>query len=120
MELGERVDAVAMSKRLGGRVLAELRIAMLAGPVLADATARWWIFLTRPAGGIGWSAKQLGDLDIHAVPRGSRVIVPSEISETPQWPWIERPRALHLLPPWAAVIATARRTSARPATGLAA
>jgi hypothetical protein len=120
MELGERVDAVAMSKPLGLRVLAELRIAMLAGPVLADATARWWMFLTQPAAGIGWPAKQLRGLDVHPVPRGSRVVVPSEISETLRWPWIERPCALHRLPPWPAVIATARRASDRPATGIAA
>jgi hypothetical protein len=120
MELGDRMDAVAMSKPLGRRVLTELRITMLAGPVLADATARWWMFLTQPAAGIGWSVKQLRGLDVHPVPRGSRVVVPSEISETPQWPWIERPRALHRLPPWAAVIATVRRTTAQPATGIAA
>lgn len=120
MKVGDSLDAVAMSEPLGQRVLAELRIAMLAGPVLADATARWWMFLTQPAGGIGWSVKQLRGLDIHPVPRGSRVVVPSDISEPPPRPWIERPRALHRLPPWAAVIATVRRTNAQPATGIAA
>jgi hypothetical protein len=120
MKVGDSLDAVAMSKPLGQRVLTELRIAMLAGPVLADATSRWWMFLTQPAAGIGWSVKQLRGLDVHPVPRGSRVVVPSDISEAPPWPWVERPRALHRLPPWAAVIATVRRTNAQPATGIAA
>ncbi|TCO54406.1 hypothetical protein [Actinocrispum wychmicini] len=120
MEVGEWVDAVAMPQPLGRRVLSELWIAMLAGPVLTDATARWWMFLTRPAAATEWSVRQIRGLDVHLVPRGSHVVVPSETGESPRLPWIERPRALHQLPPWTAVIGAARRASAEPVTGLAA
>jgi hypothetical protein len=118
MLAGDRVDAVVMPENLGARVLAKLRMALLAGPVLADTTRQWWMFLTQPKSGVPKEAGELRCVEVHLVPSGSRVVVPREIGETNGWPWIERPRPLHQLPPWPCVIATTRGTciqSAGPA-----
>lgn len=115
MPLGEVADAVVMPAPLGGKVLTELRIALLAGPVLADTTGQWWMFLTRPAGcGRPKDHTELRSLEVHVVPAGSHVVIPREIDENAGLPWIERPRALHQLPPWQCVIATVRRSGAGP------
>jgi hypothetical protein len=114
MAVGELADAVVMPRPLGWRVLTDLRIALLAGPVLADTTGQWWMFLTRPAAiSVPKEHTDLRCLEVYLVPGGSRVVVPSEIDEKNGWPWLERPRALSQLPPWPAVIATARRAGAR-------
>jgi hypothetical protein len=121
MLLGETLDAVVMPEPLARAVLTDLRIALLAGPVLADTTGQWWLFLTQPSANCqpipkDYAAKdtpQLRCLEVHLLPGGSRVVVPREIDETKGWPWIERPRPLHQLPPWRAVIATARRIGAQ-------
>ncbi|ONI91339.1 hypothetical protein ALI144C_01255 [Actinosynnema sp. ALI-1.44] len=116
MRLGDVADALVMPRRLGVPVLAELRIALLAGPVLADTTGQWWVFLTRPSGGA--AARHDGELrllDMHPVPGGTSVVVPREFDGKSGCPWIEPPRALTRLPPWPAVVATARRLVAIPA-----
>ncbi|MEV4320029.1 hypothetical protein [Actinocrispum sp. NPDC049592] len=121
MRLGERLDAVVMPEPLGRGVLTDLRITLLAGPVLADTAGQWWLFLTQPSANCRPAPKDYADdgasrlrcLEVHPLPAGSRVVVPREIDETKELPWIERPRALHRLPPWRAVIATARRIGAQ-------
>jgi hypothetical protein len=113
MRVGEVIDAVVMPCPLGRLVLADLRIALLAGPVLADATGQWWMFLTRPADPSSpRPCAELRCLEVHLVPAGSRVVVPREFGGKNGRPWIEQPRRLPQLPPWPAVIATARRVGA--------
>jgi hypothetical protein len=113
MRVGELLDAVVMPRPLGHIVLADLRIAMLAGPVLADATGQWWLFLTRPADRSAPKHRtELRCLEVYLVPAGSRVVVPREFDGKNGCPWIEQPRGLPRLPPWPAVIATARRLGA--------
>ncbi|RSM90487.1 hypothetical protein DMH04_03200 [Kibdelosporangium aridum] len=115
MRLGEVADAVVMPQRLGHAVLADLRIAMLAGPVLADGGGKWWMFLTQPACHAAPKREhQLRCIEVHPVPCGARVVVPCEFDAKNGCPWIERPRALPQLPPWSAVIATARRNASIP------
>ncbi|TCO53674.1 hypothetical protein EV192_110263 [Actinocrispum wychmicini] len=111
--LGQRLDAVVMPEALGSRVLTELRICLLAGPVLADTGGDWWMFLTGPKGTAPKDVADLRCVEVHLPAAGTLVVIPREIGETNGWPWIERPRPLHLLPPWPAVLATTRRTCAR-------
>ncbi|MCE7003546.1 hypothetical protein LWC34_12005 [Kibdelosporangium philippinense] len=95
MRLGEVADAVVMPHRLGREVLADLRIAMLAGPVLADSDGQWWMFLTRPAcHGAPKHEDVLRRIEVHPVPSGARVVVPCEFDAKNGCPWIERPRSL--------------------------
>lgn len=116
MRLGCVADAVVMPRGLGARVLTELRIALLAGPVLADTTGRWWMFLTRPAHAVTpWAHDELRRAGVHPAPGGSSVVVPSEFERKSRCPWIEPPRPLAQLPPWPAVIGTARRLVSVPA-----
>jgi hypothetical protein len=113
MRVGDALDAVVMPGPLGRHVLADLRIALLAGPVLADATGQWWMFLTRPADRSAPKHRtELRCLEVYLVPAGSRVVIPREFDAKNGCPWIEQPRRLPQLPPWPAVIATARRAGA--------
>lgn len=113
MRVGDAVDAVVMPCLLGRLVLADLRIALLAGPVLADTTGQWWMFLTQPAQRDAPKHRtELRCLEVHLVPTGSRVVVPREFDAKNGCPWIEQPRILPQLPPWPAVIATVRRAGA--------
>lgn len=118
MLTGQVADAVTMPAALGRLVLADLRIAMLAGPVVAEPTGRSWMFFTAPGRRADHTrtpdlAAELSRLDIDPIPADTYVVVPTNISGTDTWPWIERPKPLRDLPPLPAVIATARRNGNR-------
>jgi hypothetical protein len=116
MLTGGVADAVTMPGALGRLVLADLKIAMFGGPVVADPTGRSWMFFTAPYGGASLSAelgRELSGLGIALMPTGSYVVVPMRLDGVSVWPWIERPAAARELPPLAAVIATARRNGSR-------
>jgi hypothetical protein len=113
LTVGQDVGAVAMPREQGALVLADLRIALLAGTVLAVRAGRWWLFLTRPPDRT--TPKHLTELrclDVHLLPSGSRVVVPCEFEATTACPWIEQPRRPAQLPPWPAVLAVTRRVAA--------
>ncbi len=119
MMTGPVADAVTMPEALGRLVLADLRIAMFAGPVVADPSGRSWMFFTAPVRGSGFElteelAAELSELDIELIPTETYVVVPTHLDGTNTWPWIERPKPQRELPPLPAVIATARRNAARP------
>lgn len=115
---GPVTDAVTMPALLGRPVLADLRIAMLAGPVVASTDGRSWTFFAGPGSHFHPSedvAAELSRLDVELLPTDTYVGVPTHLgngTNTP-WPWIEPPKPLRDLPPMAAVIATARRNAAR-------
>lgn len=113
---GEHMDAIMMPAQLGRHVLAELQIAMLAGPVIAGP-AESWTFLSAPATAPRPSVPaQLRQANVQVTPRGAHVVIPSrrEAAE-----WIKRPQPQRTLPPWSVVIGVTRRvadlTSARAA-----
>lgn len=114
MPTGALFDALALPGALGEKVLAELRITMLVGPVIADVENRWWTFLTEPRtasrSNLPADVRQLG---VHAVPRGAHVTVPSREAVAGSARWIERPRPRHPLPPWSGVVGATRRIAAR-------
>ncbi|WP_370947375.1 hypothetical protein AB5J62_07410 [Amycolatopsis sp. cg5] len=100
---GDALDAITMPPEFGEQVLAGLRIAMLAGPVIAgDAN---WTFLTRPV--VTHSVPEdLARLRVHAIPHGEQLVLPA--SEH-QWVLAPSPRQQPTL--WTAVIGTARRAA---------
>lgn len=118
MVTGPAADVVTMPAQLGRLVLADLRIALLAGPVVADPRRRWWMFLTEPARDgqpalTGDIADELAHLEVSIVPTGTYVVVPTNLDGPNVWPWMEHPRPRQVLPPPAAVLATARRNGNR-------
>jgi hypothetical protein len=109
-----------MPAALGRLVLADLRIAMLAGPVVADPTGRWWMFFTDPvrdghAELAGELADELSKLEVAHIPTGTYVVIPTNLDGANTWPWVEHPKPGHPMPPWPAVVATARRNGTRAA-----
>jgi hypothetical protein len=113
LRIGEQVGAIVMPSELGALVLADLRIALQAGPVLADSARLWWLFVTRPADRSAPKyPTELRYLGVQLLPNGSRVVVPCEFDGKTGCPWVERPRRTAQLPPWAAVLAVTRRVAA--------
>ncbi|MCE7011768.1 hypothetical protein LWC34_54490 [Kibdelosporangium philippinense] len=109
--VGQVLDAVTMPTALGHSVLAELKITMLTGPVVADPSDTWWTFLTAPA----TASRPDIPADLHArkvylTPRGAQVIIPSRIDGDSSR-WIAPPRPRHPLPPWSVVIGATRRVA---------
>jgi len=116
---GDVLDAITMPAGLGDVVLIELRIGMLAGPVITDSHGDWWTFLampvTTPRPDIPAELRGLG---VQAVPPGDHVILPNLVAAAGSPHWIEHPRGRHCLPPRSMVIGTTRRVAARRATAL--
>jgi hypothetical protein len=110
--IGQVFDAVTMPAHLGVRVRAELGIAMLSGPVVADPEGRRWTFLTKPLDRLrpNITADLSHDM-VDVVPHGEHVVVPTD----PQgvagqlWRWVEPPSPGRALPPAYAVIGVTRR-----------
>jgi hypothetical protein len=103
---GRALGAMTMPARLGHHVLTELRIAILAGPVL-EAADRRWVFLTEPVPDLGPEfAGELRSAGVDALPPGAPVVLPRTIDGAG---WIERPQPGHPLPPAPAAIGLARR-----------
>jgi hypothetical protein len=103
---GRSLGALIMPARLGHHVLTELRIAMLAGPVLEGADRRW-MFLTEPVPDLGPEfAGELGSAGVDALPPGAPLVLPRTVDDAA---WIERPQPAHALPPAQAVLGVTRR-----------
>lgn len=114
---GDVLDAITMPVGLGEAVLTELRIEMLAGPVITGASGEWWTFLTMsvtsPRPDIPTDLRGLG---VAAVSPGDHVILPNRDAAAGSPRWIEPPRRRHCLQPRSVVVGTTRRVAARRAT----
>lgn len=106
MPVGRDVDAITMPARIGVVVLAQLRIALLAGPVATAPGGRWHTFLTLHAARPMLPAA-LRRARVQLVPRGGQVVIPSGF-ENDAWRWVEMPRPYCVLPSWSAVIVAAK------------
>lgn len=108
------VAAITMPPALGQRVLAGLRVRMLAGPVIASTATHRWTFLTGP--GDTHSANTLADLlrlDVTVCPIGEHIALPTPADEhigTRHW---ANPPSHRDLPPQSTVIATTRAMAYR-------
>jgi hypothetical protein len=111
------MDAITMPAALGRRVLAELQIAMLAGPVISGP-GEWWTFITEPATAPRPAVPaELCRAKVHIAPRGAHVVIPPRREALE---WIKRPQPQHALPPWSVVIGATRRVAAHMTVALAA
>jgi hypothetical protein len=114
--IGQTLDAVSMPAPLGVRVRAELAIAMLSGPVVADADGARWTFLTKPLDRLRPNtAADLSHELVNVVPHGGHVVIPTEpdVTAGPRWRWVEPPSPARSLPPAYAVIGVTRRLTDR-------
>lgn len=116
--VGTLLDAIIMRAGLGERVLGELAMAMLAGPVTAGPGCGEWTFLTQPAGSPRRDLPaELVHLRLHVAPLGVPVVIPTHPdgpgdSDSDAW-WVQPPRPHRPLPPWPAVLGATRRVAAR-------
>lgn len=117
--VGDILDAITMPAALGRSVLADLKVAMLAGPIVAGPSTDRWTFFTQPTQvsqtvvppdpRLAW---------VRLLPRGGRVVLPTDNNHPDEnlgeaWSWIRPPQYPRVLPASAAVVATARRVVAR-------
>lgn len=102
-----------MPIELGRRVLAGLRVRMLAGPVVQHPHARRWTFVTGPGHTLAESVNaDLLKLQTSVANPGDDVVLPSpEDEHLGLWRWICGPEALSDFPPQSAVIATTQAMS---------
>lgn len=113
--IGRTVEAVTMPAALGLRVRAELGIAMLSGPVVADPDGVRWTFLTKPIDRLRPNiTADLSHLRVDVATHGSHVVIPTgpDISVGKVWRWVERPAPSRTPPPAYAVTAVTRRLAA--------
>lgn len=109
---GRVADAVEVPRALAGPVLADLRIAILAGPVASDPTGDRWLFLAQPGDRNPTVEAMLAALGAQVIAGGGYVVLPGG-TEGRGWHWVEPPRPKQPLPPWPAVVATIRRVGER-------
>jgi hypothetical protein len=95
---------------LGRRVLAGLRVRMLAGPVIERPHTERWTFITGPGHTLDEAVyADLLRLGASVAPQGDNVVLPSpEDERLGLWRWESTPTALSDFPPQSAVIATTR------------
>lgn len=104
---GDVLDALIVPARLAEPVAAELSTSLMSGPVSTDADDRWWTFLTEPCRRTSLELPaDLRAAKVRAVPRGAYVVVPHPADSRH---WTNRPEQGHVLPPWSAVVAIARK-----------
>lgn len=112
--VGEAFDAVTMPASLAETVRNELRIMMLAGPVIAVPGGQWWTLLTAPATAPRLDLQAaLHRLRVHPTPSGAHTIIPTHLNgPCSTWRWVQQPQQHHPLPPWSLVISATRRVAA--------
>lgn len=110
LPVGGMVGAVSMPLDLGRRVLAGLRVRMLAGPVIELPHTERWTFITGPGHSLNEAVfADLLRLGASAAPQGDSVVLPSPEDEClGLWRWERKPAARGDFPPQSAVIATTR------------
>ena len=110
MVTGHSVDVIGMPAGLGAQVLRGLRIALLAGPVLAHGQD--WLFVCEPVGESRPELRSaLTEHGVYVISGGAAITVPDEVGTG----WVRSPLPRCTPPPWQAVLATARRNL--PAAG---
>ncbi|HJP77513.1 MAG TPA: hypothetical protein VJ914_24805 [Pseudonocardiaceae bacterium] len=111
MLTSSQAGAIGMPEGLGRRVLRSLRIAMLAGPVLAEPDEGNWLFLSTP---IQDSRPDLltglAEVGVFVVAPGRPITLPEDLHGRDER-WVVAPLPRRDLTPWQAVLATIRRSA---------
>lgn len=111
--VGRVLDAVTMPATLGSEVLADLQLMMLAGPVIATPDNSTWMFFTEPVNGSAREVPaELLDLQVHLIPEGAHVVIPTRVDSDSSLRWIKPPQPHRPSPPWSVIIGVARRVAA--------
>ncbi|WP_162830341.1 hypothetical protein [Amycolatopsis palatopharyngis] len=109
---GQVLDAVRLPEPLAVRTQTELRVMMLAGPVIAEQGSARWVVLTEPAPAAEAPLpRDLVAAGAIAVPRGDYIAMPIRRPGTDDG-WAVPPQNRCSLPPWSAVVGAARRALA--------
>jgi hypothetical protein len=112
--VGRVLDVVTMPAPLGGRVLAELQLMMLVGPVIAAPDDSSWMFFTEPVIGAARDVPaELRHLQVHLMPEGAHVVIPTRIDSHSGLRWIKQPQPHRPSPPWSVISGIARRVAAK-------
>ena len=115
--VGRVLDAVTMPAGLGSKVLTELQLMMLAGPVVATPNNESWMFFTQPVTGPARNVPaELRHLQVHLTPPDTHVVIPTHLDSDGDVRWIEQPQPHHPSPPLSVVIGLARRVAANLAS----
>ncbi|OLZ45575.1 hypothetical protein BS330_39045 [Amycolatopsis keratiniphila subsp. nogabecina] len=110
LPVGGLVGAITMPLHLGRRVLAGLRIRMLAGPVVERPHIQRWTFITGPGHDLDEVVSaDLLRLGASVAAQGDNLVLPTpEDERIGLWRWECVPQASGGVPPQSAVIATTR------------
>ncbi len=108
--IGEVLDAFRIPRKTAVRVAPALAASLMVGPVSRDHGDRWWTFITEPCRRSERELPQeLRAARVYAVPSGGQLVVPPVATLASWW---QQPQPGQPLPPWAAVVATARQVIA--------
>ncbi|TLF79596.1 hypothetical protein [Nocardia cyriacigeorgica] len=117
LKMGARYGAITMPAELGEQVQQRLRLAGIAGPVVAHPRARRWTFLTGPTRPDSLSAAESAELfRLYATvaSAGSHIVLPSPDDErTGYRSWVQAPESGTDRPPQSAVIEATRALGTR-------
>lgn len=112
--VGGVLDAVTMPATLGGTVLAEFQLMMLVGPVIATPANASWMFFTQPVIGSARDVPaELRDLQVQLVPKGTHVVIPTQVDSDSGLRWIRQPQPHRPSPSWSVISGIARRAAAK-------
>jgi hypothetical protein len=115
--VGGVLDAVTMPATLGGAVLTDLQLMMRVAPVIATPDNASWMFFIHPVTGPARDVPaELRDLQVHLIPKGAHVVVPTRIGSDSGLRWIKQPQPHHPLPLWSVVLGVIRRITATPSS----
>lgn len=119
--VGARCGAVTMPTELGEQVRQRLRLAGIAGPVVAHPRAQRWTFLTgptRPDSISVTAAAELFRLYTTVACGGSQIVLPSpEDERTGYRTWVQSPQTTADRPPQNFVVDAARDAGASRTPG---
>lgn len=112
--VGRVLDAVTMPAALGDKVLADLQLMLLVGPIVATPDNSSWMFFTEPATGPARDVPvELRHLQVDLIPKDTHVVIPTHIDSDTGLRWIKQPQPHRPPPPWSVVIGIARRVATR-------
>lgn len=108
---GKAVDGFRIPRTLAEQVARRLASSLLMGPVTRDDPDRWWTFITEPCQRPERELPQeLRAARVYAIPSGGQIVVPPIATPASWW---QQPQQGQSLPPWSAVVATARHVVTR-------
>ncbi|WP_285748180.1 hypothetical protein [Lentzea sp. NBRC 105346] len=110
LPVGRDLGAITMPAHMAVVVTAQLRVAVMAGPVIVSPGGRWHTFLTTGAKGPNFPLV-LRQARVQFLPTGGQVIVPNTLDarcDPTGWCWADPPRPYCVLPSWSAVVVAAK------------